>query len=178
MSNNQNPKPIRKSEAIKMKKSLITSSVAALAPLCFGVTVQAQKGQEPVQPDAINLNSSKSNIYRDAPTSPTPSPGGGRAAVSAAPGQPAKATNLNLSRSNTYRAQASPTPAKPAINLNSSKSNIYRAASPTPKPAKATTVNVSKSNNYRVASPSTGKGGAAPGQKQKREKASPTPRPR
>ena len=105
-------------KTIKMKKTLMTSSVAALAALCFCVTAQAQKGQGTVKPDTINLNSSKSNIYR---------------------------------------AQASPTPAKPAkkvVNLNSSKSNAYRTAQPSPtprQPAKATNLNLSRSN--RVASP-------------------------
>jgi RHS repeat-associated protein len=122
---------------------------------------------------ALNLNSSKSNIYRVAGGSGEDTPG------------PLNAINLNSSKSNIYRVAGSGAEDPPgplnAINLNSSKSNIYRVAEgggedapgerfvcklgrcefktrvaggggeDTPGPLNAINLNSSKSNIYRVA---------------------------
>lgn len=99
---------------------------------------------------ARNLNSSKSNVYREAADE-----GGGDAAAarlqgSLPPGEPDEAINLNSSRSNFERKAAGGggkgSEEERASNLNLSKSNIDRdAGTPMPSPSEGAIVK-SKSN--------------------------------
>lgn len=117
-------------------------------------------GGVPAEPAAVtNLNSSRSNIYREG------APGAGVDE----PSEPAEGTTVKSSKSNSSERLAGddddePEPAE-ATNLNSSKSNIYREGAPDdepPEPSEGTTKSSKSNSQDRMGGPNDPPAAARP----------------
>lgn len=162
-----------------MQLSIITSTsivaLAAAALLAGGASA------------APNLNSSRSNIYKLDAGNPDAEKqcvdeGGrvkdGTCVLPEGPPQPAEATTVKSSKSNSSERTGdtgggSPQPAGSA-NLNLSKSNINRTGD-TPQPAEATTIKTTKSNTFKTGCPAGQHMNAETNECTAEKAASPTP---
>ena len=126
--------------SMNMRKTL-PNALAITAIALVGSIGAAKAGPQPTltpKPNSINLNSSRSNIYKQQSPTPTPTPNA----------KGLNAVNVKLAR--TALPTPTPTPKAKTTTVNTSKANTFRAgvhkATPTPKPLKSINLNSSKSN--------------------------------